>query len=211
MDKNSQNEMSSQEGVSNGIRENIDKHFKSRKKFVPRKKRKGFILKIILVLFVFGGILGIGFFVYDLVGKNIVFNTNQEKKQESESSKNSEIVANISEKEDKKDENKDIYENQDEDGDGLSTVQEMGLGTKSEEDDSDIDGLPDGWEVVYELDPLEYNDALSDDDEDKLTNIEEYKYKTDPQNPDTDNDGYEDGSEVSSGYNPNGRGRIDSK
>lgn len=100
---------------------------------------------------------------------------------------------------------------QDEDGDGLSTLKEMEIGTNPKEFDTDSDGMPDGWEVKNKLNPLDYTDALSDNDEDQLTNLEEYQYKTDPNKADTDNDGYKDGEEVKQGYNPTGSGKIKTK
>lgn len=100
------------------------------------------------------------------------------------------------------------FENQDDDGDGLSNLQEMQNGTNSKEKDTDFDGIPDGWEVKFKLNPLDYVDALSDPDEDKLTNLEEYQYSTDPTKKDSDGDGYGDGSEVEHGYNPVGPGKF---
>ena len=77
--------------------------------------------------------------------------------------------------------------------------------------DSDDDGLPDGWEVKYHLDPNDDSDADSDSDEDGLNNTREYAYLKpanwpankpywsglDPRNPDTDTDGISDGAEIS--------------
>ena len=62
------------------------------------------------------------------------------------------------------------------DGDGLSNIQEIELGTDPRKSDTD-------------------NDGLSDSDE---LNI----YNTDPLNPDTDEDGLNDGDEVILGLNP---------
>ena len=70
----------------------------------------------------------------------------------------------------------------DEDGDGLTTDQELQLGTSPLRADTDNDGLSDGDEVRL--------------------------YRTDPLNPDTDGDGYLDGAEVRAGYNPNGPGTL---
>ena len=77
--------------------------------------------------------------------------------------------------------------------------------------DSDDDGLPDGWEVKYHLDPNDDSDADADSDEDGLNNTREYAYLKpanwsadkpywsglDPRNPDTDTDGISDGAEIS--------------
>ncbi len=83
--------------------------------------------------------------------------------------------------------------------------------------DSDYDGMTDGWELLHGLDPTDPWDAFLDPDEDGLdldldgvaderlwTNLDEYRYVpssgsgtgTDPSDPDTDGDGATDGSEV---------------
>jgi hypothetical protein len=69
--------------------------------------------------------------------------------------------------------------------------------------DTDGDGMPDGWEAQYSLDPLDATDASLYNDGDGLTNLEEYNYGTDPTNPDTDGDGLNDGDEVSFSTDPN--------
>ena len=84
--------------------------------------------------------------------------------------------------------------------------------------DSDADGMPDGWEVVHGLDPTDPWDALYDNDADGLdldqsgdmnlerlwTNLDEFRYtkltpegynSTDPREGDTDGDGVGDGAE----------------
>jgi hypothetical protein len=139
----------------------------------------------ILVILILGGAVSFGFYEYDLwKKKGKVIQEAQEKIKTQ------------------------IYENQDEDGDGLTTIQEMEAGTKVKEKDTDLDGIPDGWEVNHKLNPLDYTDALADDDEDRLTNLEEYRYETDPANPDTDGDGFKDGEEVRNGFNPKGSGKL---
>lgn len=214
MNKDLQENISNENPEDDDIRKNINKHFKKQKKFIPRKKSKGFILKAILIFFVLGVLVVGGFFLYNFIGESIKDNMTNEDEEMGQ------VIVSNSNSDDTKEEREeikiidevrasdDLYENQDEDNDGLTTVQEMGLGTKSMEKDTDTDGIPDGWEVIYGLDPLEYSDALADEDEDRLTNIEEYKYKTDPQNSDTDDDGYGDGNEVSGGYNPKGKGKL---
>ena len=84
--------------------------------------------------------------------------------------------------------------------------------------DSDFDGMTDGWELIHGLDPTDPWDAVLDPDGDGLdkdldgfaddrlwTNLDEYRYiaitddgydSTDPSNPDTDMDGAPDGAEV---------------
>ena len=84
--------------------------------------------------------------------------------------------------------------------------------------DSDFDGMTDGWELIHGLDYHDHRDAVLDPDGDGLdkdldgfaddrlwTNLDEYRYiaitddgygSTDPSNPDTDMDGAPDGAEV---------------
>ncbi len=90
---------------------------------------------------------------------------------------------------------KDLEPDADDDADGISNLQEYLLGINAMKADSDGDGMPDGWEVRYGLNPR-YNDALEDLDGDKLLNIEEYLAGTDPSNVDSDGDGKDDYWEV---------------
>ncbi len=86
----------------------------------------------------------------------------------------------------------------DTDGDGLTDVTEIKLGTDPTKTDSDGDGIIDGEEVANGTDPLN-----KDTDGDGLTDGEEVLvYKTSPKNPDTDGDGYPDGQEVYYGTDP---------
>ncbi|UCE36335.1 MAG: PKD domain-containing protein [Thermoplasmata archaeon] len=69
--------------------------------------------------------------------------------------------------------------------------------------DSDEDGLPDYWEILYGLDPNDPdgdNGGQGDPDGDDLTNLEEYGYGTHPKNRDTDGDSHNnnfwDGAEI---------------
>lgn len=105
--------------------------------------------------------------------------------------------------------------NADIDGDGLTSIEEFGLGTDPNLADSDLDGLPDGWEFENNLDPTDPTDAELDFDyfggeefasytevSYPYTNYDEF-YRvvgqdengqdiiqhTDPNNPDTDGDG----------------------
>ncbi|MDI6855199.1 MAG: hypothetical protein QMD21_00230 [Candidatus Thermoplasmatota archaeon] len=77
----------------------------------------------------------------------------------------------------------------------FTNLEEYLAGTNPRNPDSDSDGMPDGWEVFYRLNPLA-NDTYSDEDLDNLTNLEEYLALTDPRLNDTDYDGLIDGDEV---------------
>ncbi|MDD3887783.1 MAG: hypothetical protein PHN19_03335 [Patescibacteria group bacterium] len=101
----------------------------------------------------------------------------------------------------------DLY-NQDIDGDGLTTIEELKYGTDQNQYDTDFDKMPDGWETRNNLDPKDYLDAVKDNDEDGLTNLQELQYNSNPNIKDTDNDGFNDGDEVKNNYNPNGEGKI---
>lgn len=61
--------------------------------------------------------------------------------------------------------------------------------------DEDRDGLPDGWEVDFGLNPISKADALTDPDGDFLPNNMEFLVGTAPNDGDTDRDGMWDGWE----------------
>ena len=83
--------------------------------------------------------------------------------------------------------------NPDSDGDGVPDAQDAfpldsnettdtdgdGKGNNADEDD-DGDGMPDAWEIVNNLDPLDANDAAGDPDDDGISNLEEYTAGTGP-------------------------------
>ncbi|MBI1869842.1 MAG: hypothetical protein HYS07_01455 [Chlamydiae bacterium] len=49
--------------------------------------------------------------------------------------------------------------------------------------DTDQDGMPDEWEIRYNLDPTDLKDAKSDKDEDHYSNLDEYIGGSDPTDP----------------------------
>ncbi len=61
--------------------------------------------------------------------------------------------------------------------------------------DRDGDGMTDGWEIFYGLDP-NVGGGGGDGDGDGLTDLEEYDHGTNPNVADTDNDGLSDGDEL---------------
>ena len=91
----------------------------------------------------------------------------------------------------------------DSDKDGLSDSDELRIFyTDPLSNDTDKDGMPDGWEVIHDLNPLDPLDNATDPDDDGLTNLQEFKNGTNPRSPDTDKDGMPDGWEVAHELNP---------
>jgi outer membrane protein OmpA-like peptidoglycan-associated protein len=117
----------------------------------------------------------------------------------------------------------------DNDGDGLSNIEEMNSGTdvsnsdtdgdgqddgaeiasnsnpKDETDtylDSDGDGLSDEYETANNLDSTDPSDGSTDSDGDGLSNVAEMIAGTDISNSDTDGDGQDDGAEIASNSDP---------
>src|SRR5690606_26013019 len=89
------------------------------------------------------------------------------------------------------------------DGDTLSDWDELFVhGADVRNPDTEGDGIPDGEEVTWGLDPLNPADANRDADGDTLANLEEFRRGTDPRAIDTDGDGVPDPVEIFWGMNP---------
>ena len=69
--------------------------------------------------------------------------------------------------------------------------------------DYDNDGIPNGYEVDNNINPMQ-NDSGVDSDNDGADNVSEYTNNTDVNDADTDNDGMSDGFEIDHNLNPNG-------
>lgn len=66
--------------------------------------------------------------------------------------------------------------------------------------DNDNDGIPDTWETMHGLNPVDSEDASIDTDNDGLSNYQEYRKGLNPNSRDSDNDGILDGvDETASG------------
>jgi hypothetical protein len=92
--------------------------------------------------------------------------------------------------------NKDTNETSNKDNTGDGTGENKTGSIDDNKIDSDNDGLPNIWEELNNLNPLDSSDAYNDLDYDGLNNYEEYLYDTDINNPDTDHDGILDGDEI---------------
>jgi len=90
----------------------------------------------------------------------------------------------------------------DQDGDGLSNLNEFLNNTNPGVADTDGDGMSDGFEVAHGLNPNNIADATTDQDNDGLSNLKEFQYGTNPNLSDTDQDGIPDGYEVANGFDP---------
>jgi len=93
----------------------------------------------------------------------------------------------------------------DPDSDGLSTAEEIVVGTDPMNPDSDGDGLADGWEFRNGLNPMSTagdNGASGDPDSDGLTNLQEQAAGTNPRAGDSDGDTLADPWEVRFGLDP---------
>ena len=95
---------------------------------------------------------------------------------------------------------------EDPDGDYRTNLMEYQMGSDPHvfdvSPDSDFDGMPDSWEILYGFDPYWAGDAGLDFDSDGLENLYEYLNGTLPNNNDTDSDLMLDGWEVDNGLDP---------
>ena len=89
----------------------------------------------------------------------------------------------------------------DDDLDGLNNLQEFLNRTNPFDQDTDKDGLKDGWEIDNGWNLL-FNDLLVDEDDDGLNSVYEYEVGSDPFDNDTDDDKMADGWEYENGLNP---------
>ena len=101
----------------------------------------------------------------------------------------------------------EIPEESDPDNDGLTTETEL-IFTHTDplDNDTDKDGLPDGWEDRNGLDPNDpegESGCDGDPDHDGVPNSDEYTLGTKPRDQDSDHDGITDGSEIDQETDPN--------
>jgi Ca2+-binding RTX toxin-like protein len=76
----------------------------------------------------------------------------------------------------------DVFESFDSDGDGIGDNTDLNNSSPDTPLDSDLDQIPDAWEIKYFLNPLDPSDALLDQDNDGMTALEEYEAGTIPLN-----------------------------
>ena len=89
------------------------------------------------------------------------------------------------------------------DGDDLSNLDELALGTNPNLADTDADGVNDSRELDLGFDPTSFDDfANQDSDNDGLNDLFEIDYGTDPNDADTNDNGMDDGEELDNGGDP---------
>ncbi len=84
----------------------------------------------------------------------------------------------------------------------IIALYEFGNNTDPNNNDTDSDLMPDGWEIYYQLNPTNGTDDISDKDADNLIALYEFGNNTDPNNNDTDSDLMPDGWEIYYQLNP---------
>jgi len=62
----------------------------------------------------------------------------------------------------------------------LPDITELLIGTNPEKADTDNDGIPDGFEMLYGLNPDNSSDGSIDSDNDSVSNLDEYLHNTSP-------------------------------
>ncbi len=90
----------------------------------------------------------------------------------------------------------------DTDGDLLDDLTEILGPTSPINNDTDVDGMLDGWETFNDLNATKGTDNLTDDDDDNVINLYEFLNGTNPQSNDTDVDGMLDGWEIFNSLDP---------
>ena len=68
--------------------------------------------------------------------------------------------------------------------------------------DYDRDSMPNDWELIHILNPLDASDVNDDPDGDGVINVREHQLGTNPRQADTDGDGADDGTELTYGTDP---------
>lgn len=123
-----------------------------------------------------------------------------------------EVYLNLSVSLQDTDGNGTIDASEDRDWDDLTHLAEFSVhGTDPLQPDTDMDTLPDAWEIANGFDSAIHNgtdadpsnDPGADPDGDGLTNSQEADHNTNANDPDTDDDGVTDADEVNQGSNPN--------
>ncbi|MBX7139258.1 MAG: thrombospondin type 3 repeat-containing protein [Oligoflexia bacterium] len=95
-----------------------------------------------------------------------------------------------------------LLRSNDPDSDGISSADEVRLGTDPQNADSDGDGAADGAEIISGFAPFNAASAPHDTDGDGLSDEFEQSLKTDAHAADTDRDGLSDDREIVYGSNP---------